>query len=263
LSEKAAGHLGFQAVLFIFFLPNLSGSVFPAVPYASQAWSIGVEEQFYLIQPWLVKKFKNLTVILSVIGSSYFLIKCLGMFAQEFYSNFYLTVFNNFWQTLNFDCLAIGGLAAVVLHKEKSILKILFRKYFQLITLLFTVFLLLKGVYIPYVHEEFYSLLFAIIILNLAANKQNILNLENPVLSYLGKISYGLYMYHTIAIVLALKFLIAIEISNIILLYGLSFALTILISAASYRFFEHKFISQKARFSKIITGDIATEQSKH
>ena len=48
---------------------------------------------------------------------------------------------------------------------------------------------LLKGVYIPYVHYEIYSILFGLIIINFAANKKSHLSLENRYLNDLGKIS--------------------------------------------------------------------------
>jgi peptidoglycan/LPS O-acetylase OafA/YrhL len=47
-------------MLYLLFLPNLLLFGFGIiVPYASQSWSVGVEEQFYLIWPLLMKFFKN------------------------------------------------------------------------------------------------------------------------------------------------------------------------------------------------------------
>ena len=44
-------------MLFILFLPNLALIIFSPVPYASQAWSVGVEEQ--LTQPDNYSLFQN------------------------------------------------------------------------------------------------------------------------------------------------------------------------------------------------------------
>lgn len=46
-------------LLYIFMLPNMVLSNFGVVPYASQAWSIGTEEQFYLIWPLLFILFRK------------------------------------------------------------------------------------------------------------------------------------------------------------------------------------------------------------
>lgn len=54
--------------LYIFMLPNLALAFFPGISYATMAWSVGVEEQFYLFWPLLIKNTKRLfLVILSVI----------------------------------------------------------------------------------------------------------------------------------------------------------------------------------------------------
>lgn len=62
-------HLNYSLslVLYLLFLPNLLLFGYDIiVPYASQSWSVGVEEQFYLIWPVIMKLFKN--KILSLIS---------------------------------------------------------------------------------------------------------------------------------------------------------------------------------------------------
>lgn len=262
LTELVRENFFIKATLFVLFLPNLAHGLFQMVPYGAQTWSIGVEEQFYLIQPLIVKKFKNLPVILFVIIFVYFTIKWSFLKADVLYPNPYLMVISGFWQSLNFDVLAIGGLAAVILFKKHKILKLIFNRFVQVFILLLTIFLIWNGVFMRAVHFEFYATLFAIIILNLAANPKNILNLENPVLNYLGKISYGLYMYHVLVIVTIIKVFLMLEVSSPILMYILSLALTIPISAISYHFFENKLIKQKSRFSKILSGDSLSEKAE-
>lgn len=53
-------HLGTKIVLFLFFLPNLMPFLGGIIPYASQTWSVGTEEQFYLIWPLLLKKIRSI-----------------------------------------------------------------------------------------------------------------------------------------------------------------------------------------------------------
>ncbi|MDY3319034.1 acyltransferase [Riemerella anatipestifer] len=60
----------FYLSLFLLFLPNIVLFRYGAVlPYGSQSWSVGVEEQFYLLWPILMKFVKNKVIlIIGVIG---------------------------------------------------------------------------------------------------------------------------------------------------------------------------------------------------
>jgi len=73
-------------------------------------------------------------------------------------------------------------------------------------------------------------------------------------LSYLGKISYGLYLYHAIFIVATIKLLVHFNMANNISIYAISILSTIGVASASYYFFEKPFISLKAGFSTILSG---------
>jgi peptidoglycan/LPS O-acetylase OafA/YrhL len=86
--------------------------------------------------------------------------------------------------------------------------------------------------------------------MNLAKNPNSILSLENPVFDYLGKISYGMYMYHTIAVAIGVKLAMNFQQSNWVS-YLLTFALTIIISAISYQYFEKPFLKIKEKFTTI------------
>jgi peptidoglycan/LPS O-acetylase OafA/YrhL len=90
-----------------------------------------------------------------------------------------------------------------------------------------------------------YSVLFGIIILNLATNQKSTINLENKAMKYLGDISFGLYMYHPIAIAIALLILNSMGNFSNILLYPLVFALTIATASISYTYFESYFLKIK------------------
>jgi peptidoglycan/LPS O-acetylase OafA/YrhL len=76
-------------------------------------------------------------------------------------------------------------------------------------------------------------------------------------LVYLGRISYGLYVVHLLALALVPRILI-VQL-GIPVGFGLrvllSFAVTVLLAAASYRWLEQPFLRLKERFSKIATGE--------
>lgn len=248
-----------KVLFFVLFLPNAALMIFSPIPYASQTWSVGVEEQFYLIWPILMKNVRNKKRLLYFIIFFYLFIKIplFYFFENYIYWNSYLVIFKNIFNTFSIDCMAIGGMFAIFLFEKNRILKIIYSKYIQIFTLFVLTVFIIKGITVPYVNYEFYALLFGILIVNLAANKKSILNLENNVLHYLGKISYGLYMYHPIAIMITLKALYSINISNIYIQILMSVSLTVFIAGVSYKYFESYFIKKKNIFTKIVSGEEA------
>ncbi|MCB0696751.1 MAG: acyltransferase, partial [Chitinophagaceae bacterium] len=61
-SEHINESFWIKAGLYLSFLPNLGYTLYTHIAYATQTWSVGVEEQFYLIWPvlmlWAIKKKK-------------------------------------------------------------------------------------------------------------------------------------------------------------------------------------------------------------
>lgn len=243
-----------KIVLFVAFLPNLVLSLIGAIPYVSHTWSIGTEEQYYLVWPVILKYFRKYRValMLFIIFSYIGIEKLLSSRYSDMIPHHY--ALQAFWGNFNIDCMAIGGLFAILLFKKSRYLKFLINNYlFYGVTILVCA-LMINGAYLPY-HFESYATLFGIIILNLAANNKINTLLENRVLNYLGKISYGIYMYHPITIVLAIQIAVSINATTHWVIYLLTFTLTILIAAISYRYFEAPFLKFKVRFSKIVSGD--------
>jgi len=260
-SEQMASNFGQSLLLFIIFLPNLVLQGFGiVVPYASQAWSVGVEEQFYLIWPVLMKFFKNKLIVFFSVILLYLLMKFIGFRSIKHFLfwNDGLQLLRAFWDNFLIDCMAIGGIFSYLLFSKHKILKILFHKSVFIITLLSILFFIGFSVEIPYVNKEVYAVLFGVFILNLATNRNSGLILENKVFNYLGKISYGLYMYHVIAIVLCIQIFKYLGMLNYhIILFLSCLSVTIILAGLSYHFIEKRFISLKTKYSKVISGDNA------
>ncbi len=251
--------------LYVFFLPNLVTPLFGVVPYAAHLWSIGTEEQFYLIWPPILKFFKKYRLHLMLFIVVGYLIFARALFSSR--TDFIPLKYelNAFWQTFNIASMAIGGFFALLLHSQHAALKLFLNKYLFYFVLGFTSMMLYRGVYFPhisvnnlqfpYLYKEFYSVWFGIIILNFAANKENLISLEQRPIRYLGKISYGLYMYHPIAIVLALQTTMWLGAPVDAFLYPLALALTVLLAGVSYRYFEMYFLNFKTNYAKVSSGD--------
>jgi peptidoglycan/LPS O-acetylase OafA/YrhL len=236
------------SLLFLFFMPNGAMAWFGVVPYAVQTWSVGVEEQFYLTWPWLVKKVKNRAVLFPAIFVLYNLIK-LALIALQHQSPA-MKLLLQFWYYFNIDCMALGAMAAyIAFYDKKNLLRILFHPVMQLCTLGILAGLIGFGYQFPYLHFEIYAVLFTIAVINLAFNPKTILKLENPVFNYFGKISYGIYMYHFIGLTITVRILQHFSFINNFAVYALGFIVTISLSALSYHFFESYFLNIKKRFA--------------
>jgi peptidoglycan/LPS O-acetylase OafA/YrhL len=74
---------------------------------------------------------------------------------------------------------------------------------------------------------------------------------RNQALIYLGKISYGLYVIHELAHLLAKQIFPAASPFRVMVQSGISLAITIALAAASYRWLETPFLRLKERFAHV------------
>ncbi len=248
-----------KIILYVLILPNIVTGVFKHIPYLSQNWSIGVEEQFYYFWPWVIRQTKTtrlLMVMVIFFFFFYFLRSLTVLYMPEIGWWKYL---NEFIKSLRITCMILGAMGAyfTYFHLESKGINILFNKATQWILYISLISLLFFGIYIKGINQEFYALIFTLILMNLAKNPNSILSLENPVFDYLGKISYGMYMYHTIAVVIGVKISMNFQQSNWVS-YPIAFTLTIVISSLSYQYFEKPFLKIKDRFTKVKSGKDAS-----
>ena len=122
---------------------------------------------------------------------------------------------------------------------------------FGWLTFIITILLIVKSIYVPYIGYEIYAVLFAILIAHFSVSPKPIFSLDYDVFNYFGKISYGLYMYHSIMIFLSIKFLQLFNLQAIqLLVYILSITSTIFISHISYKYLEAYFLKMKSHFER-------------
>ncbi len=250
-------HFWEAVVMFVFFLPNYFLNYFGAVPHMAQVWSIGIEEQFYLIWPWIISRSKNVlrTVFLFILLFN------LLRIALKLGGHFHLVDGKFYVPPLT--CLAIGGFFSLLhYYKDRNVLyHWLLKVPFQWATLLLILTLVALGYYQPFIHQEMYAFFFGILVLQASSGKW-ILHLEREPFLFLGRISYGLYMYHPILLVLTINLLIRAGMESRWLLYALTYGSTVLVAWLSYRFVEEPFIRKKLAFTKILSGDFARPESE-
>ena len=245
-------------LLFAGLSANVAFVYLPTVAFANILWSVAVEEQFYLFWPHVVKIKQKL---LGVMGLLLLLCLALKFFAGELDPKFEELVIRT-----RFSSMIIGGIGAYLVFTKHSLIKYAYARITQVT--LFGLFVLLLLNYIDLksielLQEELLSLVVCGLILNIATNPQSIVKLEQPLLNYFGKISYGLYVYHLFAVVLVLKGLHTLlpirEWSPWIsypLTLGSILLLTTGISHLSYRYFESYFLKKKLKFSTVLSGDL-------
>ena len=258
LSNDVYSHLSLTNILIIILImPNFTNYI---IPYAGQRWSIIVEEQFYLLQPILLKLIRK-TILLSTIFTLIILSpEILNAILQ-------IPIFNNiispqaamatFDKLKYFGCIAIGCMFSLLYFKGGLFrIRALLSKLVQYLALVTVLGSILVGTYIFHTIElidyRLYALLFGIIVLNAAINPNTIFKLENRWLNFLGKISYGIYIYHVVCIGLAIYVatnLTTRPVYRNILIYLLTVSFTVLISWLSYRYFESFFLKLKSRIN--------------
>lgn len=252
-------HLSQTWYYFLFFLPGLV-TFFFGHHFLEPLWSIGVEEVFYLIWAPLFKRCKNriLTVLIAVILIKIVLtLLCIYFIQNELY-NFLVSTFQ-------FEAMAAGGLGAYfVFTLKKPITSLgIFKMPAQLLvfgtTLLYLTFhinidnpvwnALFKT---PILSGLFIHFLFVYVILCVSMVENSLFTLRNKSLSFLGEISYGIYMYHMLVIFSSILFLKKYLLQMgpfwcTFSFYGVVILLTILVSAVSKITFEDFFLKLRHR----------------
>ena len=244
---------------FSFLMANVSYSLYPIVPFASQLWSVGVEEQFYLVWPLINKTFKKnfhkilIYIVLFIVS----LRIVMELLYNTYPDNKMFYVISFFLEHFRIQDMAIGGLAANILfNKKELILRFLHSRDIEVINLIATVVSVFSGMNYGVFNEEVYALFFVIIIINAASNPNTILKLEGKLFKFLGKISYGLYIYQILGIKLAVLFVFNYlsfknDLYGNVVYYCVGTLITVALASVSYFFIEIKFLSLKEKFSLV------------
>jgi peptidoglycan/LPS O-acetylase OafA/YrhL len=268
-SEAFTEHFWGNFFCYLFIFPNLGLSLFPTVPNIGQSWSIGVEEQFYIIWPLLMLWWGRSWRVMAV-----FLIGLVGLKAgvllyESLYRPDWIVPLKKFLAMSKMENMALGGLGAwAVFHVKKSgrLLPPGFTSNGSawmafsgiLVLVYFSPQMVQDGIHLAH------GLLFLFIIVNISERKPGQEVMENRVFNHLGKISYGIYMYHMMVIVLLLNIFRQLQPEGREMpwwghasLYLLSVGLTIAVSSLSYRWLEHRFIVRKSKHSVVLSGENA------
>lgn len=228
-------------------------------------WSVSVEEQFYLVAPWIVKRCSRRGLVIFcvlLIASANVWLYFLGRAGVD-----YARVWNNTF--VQFESFAAGILVCVALRGRvpsmgwlpRGILLAAGWFAWMLAVYVAQPDLALGGAIGPGVLMGHFALASAGAVLVLLA----FFGIDAKVVPrwaiYLGRISFGLYVYHGFAIYIVKRYLFAPVASYagpLILLKGaVTLGLDVGMAALSYRFFETPFLRMKQRHAVIASQPVA------
>lgn len=228
---------------FLFFIPNLALEFFPAVAGASHLWSIGVEEQFYLFWPLIFFIPWPLIQLLAILSVA--LLPFLPFVLVRIPGG---TPLASWVGHFPFYWMAFGGLAAFFYYRYLSTLEKLFNTYnatsWFVILSFFTIGLGMK------ISDYLFGVFGLLMILRFSIGKQWGA-IQFPKMIFLGKISFGLYVYHPVIMFVVLSgfqfYLPGWHESNLMKLeaYIAVFVLTVMTAWISFTYFEKPFIQLK------------------
>jgi peptidoglycan/LPS O-acetylase OafA/YrhL len=243
--------LGFSALAgnwYIVFIGFPSSVIFPL-------WSVSIEEQFYLSWPLIVRR-------VTQMGMAAFAVGLLAIAtAARFYLGAHHRPESEIWcnTLVQFDPIAAGILIAVLLRGVVPQISRLARgamivagvtclataaNYFGIKNDPITTARIVRGY--PAVALGGVLLLLAVL-RDGAAPSRNLV--------YLGRISYGLYVFHVLGLLIS-DYVVPSQTASLAryaVRVAVAFAMTVTLAAMSYRWLETPFLTLKQRFTHVLS----------
>lgn len=241
-------------ILCFTIFPNVAHAIGDGWASSPQIWSIGVEEQFYLLWPIIlyfifsINKRLILPMLLTFILAYTILPHTLGFLNVRYFQSESMYTLEKFFYGTKYNCIALGSYIGIVYARRKPWIQLFNSNIFLVIITSITGLMWLFKFEHKYFTDEIFAVLFSVLILGIIGSKT--INIDSTFTKFLGKISYGIYMYHWLVVLVVIEWLPIEEnaVSYNFKLYSIVITTTVLISYLSYYLFEKKFLNLKSKY---------------
>ncbi len=241
----------FLYVFIISDLPDKYFTLFASNVYASvyrvsvgHVWTISYEEQIYSLLPFVViylirNEARFIPAFVIILLSS---IKYLFIYYKLDHNAIYTLPITHFESIILGTLMGLGYFDKLLNNIKINILLVFSVLFFCTVG---TLFIITPMLHYTYLAAAIFSVIFVY-----SANKNFYLSmiLGSKIMRYLGRISYGLYLYHVDVCKFCDKALLKLGMEQNGILFLSSICLTILVSSISYRYLEKPILGIKDKY---------------
>lgn len=229
---------------YIFYTANIPFILYKKIHVIAHYWSLAAEEQFYAMWPWIVKYSKNIFISCFIL-----LFALLGV---KFYFSF-IDFSESALRILHytrFQDMFWGCLLALLYFKKHKITKWIQNPILQLMAwIVFFISLFYHAKWLQAWDTEAICVITCVLVIGQISESSPI-KLYHKVFEFIGKISYGMYIYHLFILYLVRRFLKNTFIDKYILIL-LTIVLSIAVAWFSYTYIEHYFLRKKKSYLRV------------
>lgn len=240
-------------IYYVLLSANLPFVFGTAIEFLGHYWSLGVEEQFYLFWPNFLKHSSNFLKSAVILATILILGKILIYALSKKFP--VLEIPYMLIHVTRFQCMIIGAIGGILYcKKNEPLMRYFNHKIAQFIAWTIIFFVAINKFHvISVLDNEIISLVTVCLIIGQIEKKNRLINLENKVFDFLGKISFGIYVIHPLLIFYVSKFIQfkGQLIANYIIVYLTVTIATIGIAYISYIFFEAPILKYKKKYMVI------------